>query len=73
MTITTVNIPANDLKVFAGQPVLIGVYVLDKLKAAGVPVTGSLWPTGVADGEMRIAMSNGNMNYEWETEDEQLF
>lgn len=72
---TTITIPEKELRVFAGQPVLIGTHIMDKLKAQGVPVVGALWPVGVSSGEMRVTMNSTGMTYEWDgvEEDEQLF
>lgn len=70
---TTVTIPSQELSVFAGQPVLIGTHILTRLKHAGIPVVGSLWPIGVERGEMHVVMNSAGLGYQWEDEDEQLF
>lgn len=51
------------------QPVLIGVEVLKKLRAAGVPVVGTLWPMGVTEGELisHIDPMFGEITFTWRT------
>jgi hypothetical protein len=49
------------------QPVLVGVKALEELRAAGVPVVGTLWPMGVTEGELvsRIDPMFGEITFTW--------
>lgn len=49
------------------QPVLVGVRALEKLREAGVPVVGTLWPMGVTEGELvsRIDPMFGEITFTW--------
>lgn len=49
------------------QPVLIGTRALEELRAAGVPVVGTIWPMGVTEGELisRIDPMFGEITFTW--------
>lgn len=49
------------------QPVLVGVAALAALRAANVPVVGTLWPMGVSEGELasRIDPIFGEITFTW--------
>ena len=68
-----VTIPKQETKAFGEQPVLLGTHMVGRLKEAGVPVTGVLWPSGVENGELRSTVSVEGTTYEWEGEDEVLY
>ena len=63
----------KETAVFAGQPVLTGVHILDRLRAAGIPVQGSIWPIGIENGEMHVTMNDAATTFEWEPEDDDIF
>jgi hypothetical protein len=62
------------VKRFTDQPILLGVFVVRQLRAAGIPVLGSLWPAGVENGVLSMRVDGNDIVYEWEGEEmEQLF
>ena len=34
------------------NPIMVGVHLLNDMRAAGVPVIGAVWPMGVTSGEL---------------------
>lgn len=51
------------------QEVHIGLYCLTALRAAGVPVTGALWPMGAERGSLSIERLPGEMKFTWHFDD----
>lgn len=49
-----VQLTARELEHYAGQPILVGKHVVDKLRAAGIPVRGVFGVIGVDAGRLVI-------------------
>lgn len=49
-----VQLTQRELTNYAGQPVLVGKHVTDKLRAAGIPVRGVFGVLGVDGGRLVI-------------------
>jgi hypothetical protein len=50
------------------NPVLRGLKTLERLRAAGVPVIGVLWPEGVEYGHLELSepdLGSGEVTYTW--------
>lgn len=61
----TVEIPARELNRFDNE-VLKGDYVLKKLRRAGIPVVGSIWPRGATGGLTMICSDAGDLTFNWD-------
>lgn len=50
------------------NPVLFGLHVLTKLRDAGVPAIGVLWPAGVESGTLSVEppdLVDGSVTWSW--------
>jgi hypothetical protein len=53
------------------NPIHQGMFVLQRLRDAGVPVLGHLWPMGVESGVLSVGapdLADGVVTYTWEPE-----
>jgi hypothetical protein len=53
------------------NPIHQGMHVLARLRAAGVPVIGHLWPMGVESGSLTVGvpdLADGVVEYVWRPE-----
>lgn len=63
MIAVTIEAPRPD-----ENPVLSGLYVLRRLRAAGVPVIGVLWPMAVESGALSVEspdLADGSVVWRW--------
>lgn len=61
----TVTMTAADIAEVLDQPVLVGSDINRKLRAAGVPATGKLWPYRVSEGELVITVRPEGATFVW--------
>lgn len=50
------------------NPIHQGMHVLDRLRSAGIPVLGTIWPIGVESGTLtthEADLSDGTTQYSW--------
>lgn len=50
------------------NPIHQGMHVLERLRAAGIPVQGSVWPSGVDSGTLtmhEVDLGDGTTQYSW--------
>lgn len=72
----TVTMTATDIAEVLDQPVLVGSDANKKLRAAGIPATGKLWPYRVESGVLTITVTPTGMTFVWtppEQTDEDLY
>ncbi len=65
MTPVTVTV---DPSRFDGNPVHLGLHLLNNLRDSGVPVVGVLWPVGVESGTLTVGevdMCDGTIEWTW--------
>lgn len=51
------------------NPIHQGMHVLDRLRTAGIPVLGCVWPEGVGSGTLSVEspdLADGTTLYRWE-------
>jgi hypothetical protein len=72
----TVKMTATDIAEVLDQPVLVGSDANKKLRAAGIPASGKLWPYRVERGVLVTTVTPTGMTFVWtppEESDDDLY